>query len=285
MDILIGVVLPISLAIIMFSLGIGLTLGDFRRVFTDFRAFAIGALCQVLIVPLATFAVIMSFGITGELAAGFMLLSFCPGGVTSNIISKFARGDVALSVSLTAAVSLLSIVTVPIGVVWAVAYFMGDEAPDVTVTSIAIAMFVITAVPVAIGVTIRHFATALADRIEPMISRIASVLFVIIVIAAVAGNWDFFLENLGQLGPALIVTNLALLLLALGIAGLLGLSAYQRKTVSIEAGIQNSTLAITIAPLIMGVSDTFSTLSLPAAVYGITMYFVALPFVLAYRRM
>lgn len=284
MDILIGVALPVSLAVIMFSLGVGLTLGDFKRVFANFRAFLIGAFCQVLIVPLATFAVVKAFGLTGELAAGFMLLSFCPGGVTSNIITKFARGDVALSVSLTAVISLLSIVTVPIGIVWAVAYFMGDQAPDVTVTAIALAMFVITTVPVAIGVSLRHFATHTANRIEPAISRIASVLFVVIVVAAVAGNWDFFLENLGQLGPALIVTNLLLMLLGLGVAVLLGLSAFQSKTVSIEAGIQNSTLAITLAPLIMGMSDGFSTLSLPAAVYGITMYFVALPFVFAYRR-
>ena len=284
MDIIVGVALPVSLAIIMFSLGIGLTFADFKRVFTNFKAFGVGAFCQVIIVPAATFAVVTAFGLSGELAAGFMLLSLCPGGVTSNVISKFAKGDVALSVSLTAVVSLLSILTVPIAIVWTVSYFMGDQAPEISVASVAIAMFVITAVPVAIGVTIRHFAANAANRIEPAVSMLAGVLFVVIVLAAVAANWSLFTENLARLGPALIVMNVVLMLLGLGIATVMGLNLLERRTVSIEAGIQNSTVAITLAPIIMGTTAGFPVLSLPGAVYGITMYAVALPFVLAYRR-
>ena len=240
MDIVISVGLPVSLAIIMLSLGIGLTIADFRRVFTAGWAFVIGALCQVLMVPAATFAVILMFGLTGELAAGFMLLSFCPGGVTSNLISKFAKGDVALSVSLTAAISLLSMLTVPLGVAWAVMYFMGDAAPEVSVTSLAIAMFVITAVPVGIGVAIRHVSPGLADRIEPRLSLLATVLFIVIVVVAVASNWAFFLENLGKLGPALIVMNAALMALALAIAALTRRTAMERRTIAVEAGIQTA---------------------------------------------
>lgn len=283
MDILIGVILPISLAVIMLSLGIGLTFADFLRVFSRGKAFLIGAICQVLLVPLSTFAVITAFGITGELATGFMLLSFCPGGVTTNIISKLAKGDVALSVSLTTTISLLSILTVPVAIAWAVMHFMGDTAPDVSVTSLGIAMFAITAVPVAIGVTIRHFSASIADRMEPILSKLATALFVIIVIAAVAGNWNFFVENLGQLGPALIIINVILMLLGLTVAMLVKLSVQEQKTISIETGIQNSTLAITMAPIIMGVSDGFTVLSLPAAIYGVTMYLVALPFVIWFR--
>lgn len=284
MDIIVGIALPISLAFIMFSLGIGLTVADFRRVLTRLQAFGVGAFCQVLVVPAATFALITAFGITGELAVGFMLLSFCPGGVTSNIISKFAKGDVALSVSLTAVISLLAIITVPIAVVWAVSHFMGDQAPDVTVTSIAVAMFVITAVPVAIGVLVRHFAARFAMAVEPVVSNIASVLFATIVVLAVAGNWAFFIDNLAQLGPALVAVNVVLVFLGLAFATLAGLSMLERKTVSIETGIQNSTLAITLAPLITGVTEGFTVLSLPAAVYGITMYCVVFPFVLWFRR-
>ena len=283
MNILIEVVLPLSLAIIMLSLGIGLTLKDFARVFTSGRGIVLGAVCQVLLVPAITFIAIMLFGITGELAAGFMLLSFCPGGVTSNIISKLARADVALSVTLTAAISLLSIITVPIGVAWAVTHFMGAAAPDVSVTELAIATFVITAVPVAIGVGIRHASARLADRIEPILSILATVLFVLIVIAAVASNWAFFIENLALLGPALIAINAALMILGLVLAAVAGLAALQCRTISIETGIQNSTLGLFLAPLIMNQSEGFTVLSLPSAVYGVTMYFVALPFILWYR--
>lgn len=182
MDILINVVLPLSLAIIMLSLGIGLTLADFTRVAQRPKAFAIGAVAQVILVPLAAYVIARTFGLSGALAAGFMVLSFCPGGVTSNIVSKLAGGDVALSVSLTAIVSLLSIVTVPVLTAWAVVHFMGDAAPDVSVTSLAIAMFLITTLPVTIGVTFRHFATRAADRIEPILSVLATLLFVVIIL-------------------------------------------------------------------------------------------------------
>lgn len=283
MGVLIEVVLPLSLAIIMLSLGIGLTLGDFTRVFTRGWAFAIGALAQVVLVPAIAYGVILTFGLTGEIAAGVMLLSFCPGGVTSNILSKFAKADVALSVSLTAVVSLLSILTVPFLAAWAVVHFMGSEAPEVSVADLAIAMFLITTVPVALGVAVRHVAPGFADRIMPTLSTVATILFVIIVVAAVASNWALFIENLASLGPALIALNAVLLALALGIATIAGLSFLEAKTISVEAGIQNSTVGMTLAGLIVVMEGGFSTLSLPSAVYGVTMYAVSLPFILWYR--
>ena len=283
MDFLINVVLPLSLAIIMLSLGIGLTVADFKRVAERGMAFVTGAVAQVILLPVIAYFVVTAFGLPGEIAVGFMLLSFCPGGVTSNMISKLAKGDVALSVSLTAVISLLSILTVPFLAAWSVAHFMGESAPEVSVTSLAIAMFLITTLPVAIGVTVRHFATGLADAIDRPLSILATVLFVIIVLAALAGNWGIFVENLATLGPALITLNIVLMLLGLIIAGAFGLTWLERKTISIETGIQNATLGITLAALISGVSEGFSTMALPSAVYGITMYLVALPFVLWYR--
>jgi BASS family bile acid:Na+ symporter len=284
MDILINVVLPLSLAIIMLSLGIGLTLGDFARVAQRPKAFAIGFASQIVLVPLAAYLVVTAFGLPGELAVGFMLLAFCPGGVTSNIITKLARGDVALSVSLTAVVSILSVITVPLLVAWAVASFMKENAPEVSVASLAIAMFLITTLPVAIGVTIRHLSPATADRVEPLLSKLATALFALIVIAAVAANWSFFVENLATLGPALIALNLALMLVGLGLATLAGLAWPARTSISIETGIQNATLGITLAALITGQTEGFSTMALPSAVYGVTMYMVALPFVAWLRR-
>jgi BASS family bile acid:Na+ symporter len=283
MDLLINVVLPLSLAIIMLSLGIGLTVADFGRVALRPRAFAIGALCQVVLLPLTALTVTWAFGLRGELAVGLFLLALCPGGVTSNMISRLARGDVALSVSLTAVISLLSILTVPVLAAWSVRWYMGDAAPPVTVASLALAMFLITTLPVALGVLVRHLAPRFADRVEPGLTGLATALFVLIVLAALAGNWDLFLSNLASLGPALISLNLALMVLGLLIAGLFGLAWQARKTVSIETGIQNATLGITLAALISGQSEGFSTYALPSAVYGITMYLVALPFVAWFR--
>ena len=283
MDILINVVLPLALAIIMLSLGIGLTGADFARVAARPKAFVNGAVSLVILVPVTAYAIATLFGLPPELAVGMMLLSLCPGGVTSNMISKLARGDVALSVSLTAVVSLLSILTVPILAAWAVTHFMGAQAPEVSVTSLAIAMFLITTLPVLIGVTIRHFASAFAIRVEPVLSTIATVLFVVIVLAALAGNWTLFVENLGTLGPALILLNAILMVLGFALARLAALTVFSAKTVSIETGIQNATLGITLAALISGQSEGFSTMALPSAVYGITMYLVAIPFVAWFR--
>lgn len=279
MDFLTNVLLPLSLAIIMLSLGIGLTLSDFRRVAERGRAFAIGATLQLFCVPLTAYLMIIAFGLTGQIAAGVMLLALCPGGVTSNVIARLARGDVALSVSLTATLSLVSILTMPFLVGWAVLHFMGADAPEVSVTSLAIAMFLITTLPVAIGMVIRRVAPAFADRVEPKLVAVASVLFAVIVLAALAANWDVFLANIGTLGPALAMMIIIMMLAGLAIASFAGLTWKERKTVSIEVGIQNGTLGVTLAPLIVGVSGSIPEIGLPSAVYGILMYVVALPFV------
>lgn len=284
MDLLLNVGLPLSLAIIMLSLGVGLQIADFRRVLSRGYPFAIGALCQVVLLPIAAFATVTLFALPPEIAVGFMILSFCPGGVTSNILAKLAKGDVALSVCLTAVISLLSLVTVPVLAAWSIAHFMGEDAPEVSITGLAIAMFLITTLPVAIGVSLRHFATGFATRIDGPLSKLATALFVLIVLAALAGNWQTFVDNLGIMGGGLITLNIALLLIGLGIARAAKLSWDESKTISIETGIQNSTLGITLAALITGTESGFSPLALPSAVYGITMYVVALPFIAWLRR-
>lgn len=285
MNILINVVLPLSLAIIMFSLGIGLTLADFARVLKMPRAFAAGAVAQIVLLPAVAFGIVLTFNLPPALAAGVMLLSFCPGGVTSNVLSKWARADVALSVSLTAVISLLSLATIPIMAAWAVTYFMGENAPNISIASLTLAVFAITTVPVCLGVVARHFATDFATQIEPILSILASALFVLIVIAAIASNWALFSENLSTLGPSLVALNLVLLGLGLAIARLLSLNWHQTKTIAVETGIQNGTLGIALGTLIANQPDGFmSPLTLPSAIYGVTMYIVAIPFVLWFRR-
>jgi BASS family bile acid:Na+ symporter len=212
-----------------------------------------------------------------------MLIALCPGGVTSNVVSRLAGGDVALSVSLTALMSLVSILTVPVLISWAVAHYMGEAAPDVSVTSLALAMFLLTMLPVILGMVLRNFATPLADRIEPTLIKLASVLFVLIIIAAIASNWSLLTTNAGTLGPALLTLNLSTMIGGLLIATALGLTWRERKTISIEVGIQNGSLGITLAPLIVGATNGIPTIGLPSALYGVIMYITAIPFVLWLR--
>ncbi len=275
--------LPLSLAIIMLSLGIGLEVNDFRRVALNGYAFVIGAVSQVILLPLAAFGIASLCSLPPEIAVGFMLLSFCPGGVTSNILSKWAGGDVALSISLTAVISLLSILTVPVFSTLAITHFMGADTPPVNVTALAVSMFLITTLPVAVGVTIRQYYRGIAIAIEQTLSYLALIVVAVIVAAALAANWSLFIDNLNQLSGALIALNVALLLIGLGVAYGAGLSWPQVKTISIESGIQNSTLGITVAGLLTGLTQGFSALALPSAVYGITMYAVALPLILWMR--
>lgn len=283
MDILVNILLPLSLAIIMLSLGVGLTPADFRRVAARPWAFAIGAACQIVLIPVIAYLVILLFGLTGVTAAGVMLIALCPGGVTSNVVSKLANGDVALSVSLTALISLLSIATVPVLIGWTVVHFLGAQAPEISNTELALAMFLLTALPVGLGVVIRYIAPTLANRIEPTMLRLASVLFVLIILAAIVSNWDILVENIILLGPALLTLNLTAMIGGLLVAAALGLTWSEQKTISIEVGVQNGSLGIALAPLIMGVASGIPTIGLPSALYSVMMYVTAIPFVLWLR--
>ena len=285
MGTVVGVVLPLGLAFIMLSLGLGLTVSDFRRVATRPFAFFIGALNQVVLLPIVTLLLVLAFGLGPELAVGFMILAFCPGGVTSNILTRLAKGDVALSVSLTAIISLASMFTVPPLLALSINYFMGAEAEPVDIGGIAVQLFLLTSVPILIGLALRHFAPALTQRIEPPLAQLANGLFILIVILAVAANWDVFITNLPVLAPSLVVLIGLLLALGYGVARLAGLSMGEVKTISIETGIQNSTLGIAVATILTGYEAGFSAYALPAAVYGILMYVVSAPVIVGFRRL
>ncbi|MBO6718182.1 MAG: bile acid:sodium symporter family protein [Rhizobiaceae bacterium] len=279
MDVLITVFLPLALAIIMFSLGLGLTLDDFKRVFAAPKAFGIGALAQTVILPIVAYLIVILFQLPAELAVGLMILSFCPGGVTSNILTKFARGDLALSISLTGIISLVAVITVPFLVAYFAEHFMGVDAPPVNVTSLAVAMFLITAVPVVLGMLLRHFAPGLTGVIERPVEQLSVGLFVIVVVGALAANWTLFVDNLAVLGPAVVVLNIVLLAIGLGLARMFALDGRQATAIAIETGIQNATLGITVGSLIVEQVAALPPFSLPSGVYGITMYVVSLPFV------
>ena len=263
MGVLLEVVLPLSLAFIMFSLGVSLTIADFTRVAKTPLGFSVGALAQIILLPLIAFCLLMIFPLPPELALGVMILSFCPGGVTSNILTRLAGGTLALSISLTAVFSLLAVVTVPFLVAW-------SAVTSTSGAALGIAMFVITAVPVAIGVAVRHFASGFADKIESGAAKVATTLFIIIVIAALASNWDVFAANIGVVGPVLIALNVITLVVGFGLAKIAGLNHADSVAISLEAGVQNATLGITVGGLIAGVAEGIPTLAMPSGVYGVT---------------
>ena len=282
---IIKIALPLVLAFIMFSLGLGLKKSDFTRIFKFPKAFAIGLLNQVILLPLIALGLAFVVGLSPEFSVGLIILSLCPGGVTSNVLTRIVGGNTPLSISLTAVTSLLSIITVPILAALAVRHFMGEAAPPVDVTTLGFIMFLITAVPVGIGMLVTNKAPDLTGRIAPFISRTAIVLFVLIIGGALAKNWTVFITNLPTLGPVLISLNIALLALGLVSAKLLKLDKTDASTIAIESGIQNGTLAITVGALIaVSATETLPTTTVPAAVYSITMYLVSIPFVLWRRK-
>lgn len=284
MDILIDLVLPLVLAFIAFSLGIGLKIADFARILRMPLAVTAGLAMQVLGLPLIAFALVRLFGLEGSMAFGVMLLAFCPGGVTSNMLTKLAGGTLALSITLTAIVSLFSFLTVPFFAALAGAEFLGEAGHAIDTTQLALKLFAITAVPVAIGVLINHFAPGFAARIDRPLGIVATALFVVIVIAALATNWDIFTGNLPSLGPVLITLNLVLLAVGFAAARLIGLSRPDGAAIAIELGVQNATLGIAVAGMISGAAG-IGALGIASAVYGILMYLIMLPVVIGLRRL
>lgn len=285
MEILIKVVLPLGLAFIMFSLGLGLTMDDFKRVVKRPTAFLIGAFNQIILLPIIAFLVILAFGIKGELAIGIMILASCPGGVTSNIIARFAKADVALSVSLTAIISLTTMITVPLILAFSFGYFLEGQASPVNITKTAVTMFALTVLPIALALLAQRKFPDKMRAIGPLCARIATALFAIIVLAALASNWSLFVENVLILGPALVTLILILMAMGFFIPRIFGRNVNEAKTISIETGIQNGTLGIAIAALLISGETGFTAFSLPSAAYGIFMYMVALPIALGLRQL
>ena len=278
-NLLIDIVLPLALAFIMFSLGLGLTRQDFFVVFNEPKAFTIGIVNQMIVLPIIGFSIVFISGLEGELAVGLIILACCPGGVTSNILTKLAKGDTALSISYTAIISVAAVFTLPVIVGLSMSYFMDEVAPDIDIVGLGITMFLLTTLPVLIGMTIRHRSSEKANSAEKFVNLIATILFVIIVIAAIVSEWGTLMENIGILGPSVIMLNIIMLGIGYQSAKFFNLEPGQATTVSIESGIQNATVGITIGGLILASPDGgLSTLSLPSGVYGVLMYLIISPF-------
>ncbi len=276
---IIDIFLPASLIFIMLTLGLGLESSDFTNLVRKPRSFFVGLTNQILLLPLVTYIIILVFGITKEAAVGMMILACCPGGVTSNIITKLAKGDTALSISYTAFNSILAIVTLPMIVGFSMKSFMGQEAPDVNILSLGLTMFFITAVPVGIGLLIREKNKYYADKFEPKASKISTILFAIIILGALLSEWETFINNFVLLGPVIVLLILAMLTIAYRSSKLFKMSDKQSITVAIESAMQNGTVGITVGNLIINPESGLSILSIPSGVYSILMYLICLPFV------
>jgi BASS family bile acid:Na+ symporter len=274
------VLLPVALAVIMVSLGLSLTVADFRRVVTYPRGVAIGMLNLALISPALAFAVAELWSLEPALAVGLVLLGASPGGTTANMLTHLARGDTALSITMTAISSVAAVVTVPLFLELSTSRFDAaglDESVDML--GVVARVLVITVIPLAIGMRLRARAPERVAEVEPRVRRIALIVFVVVVIGAIAAENERVLDNLGEVALAAITLNLAAMSVAFAISRVAGLDDRQTTAIAIELGIHNATLAIAIGASISAV------LTIPAAVYSAFMFISAGLFArLMYRR-
>ena len=281
MNIVTDVILPLALAFIMFVLGLGLTGGDFLRVIKQPRDFFVGAFSQIIILPIIAFILVKIWPIAPELAIGVMIIAAAPGGVTSNLLTSFAKGDVALSISLTAIISLLCVVTIPFIVLTSIGLLADSSiTQDISLLSMARDMFLIVTVPVIIGMLFRRFIPTLATRFEPMAKKVSMVLFVLVLLGAIAAEKENIVSYFAQAGLITLLLNVIMMVVAFYIAQLLGSGNEQKKCITIECGLQNGTLAIFVATSIFG----GGVYVIPAATYSLIMFFTSLIFVYLVRK-
>ena len=275
-DPLLTLFLPIALGIIMLGLGLSLTLADFARVVKFPKPVLIGLSCQLLLLPVVCFFLAKAFGLAPALAVGLMLLAASPGGTTANLYSHLAHGDVALNITLTAVNSVIAVLTMPLIVNLSLAYFMeGDQALPLQFTKV-VQVFVIVLGPVAIGIWMRSRFPGFAARMEKPVKIISALFLLIIIILAVVKDWQTFVDYAPLVGGAALAFNLISLAVGYWVPRLFKLSLRQSVAIGMEIGIHNGTLAIALALSPMLLNN--ATMSIPAAIYSIIMFFTAAAF-------
>ena len=281
MGIVIDVFLPLALAFIMFALGLGLTGNDFLRVAKQPRDFFVGAFSQIILLPIIAFILVKIWPIAPELAIGVMIIAAAPGGVTSNLLTSFAKGDVALSVSLTAIISLLCVITIPFIVLTSVGLLADSSiTQDISLIGIARNMFLIVTVPVILGMLFRRFASAIALTFEPIAKKISTMLFVLVLLGAIAAERENVVSYFAQAGLITLVLNVVMMVVAYFVAHSLASGTKQKKSITIECGLQNGTLAIFVATSIFG----GGMYVIPAATYSLIMFATSLIFIYLVRK-
>ena len=271
---------PVCLAIIMFGLGLGLTVSDFTRLLKTPRDFIVGFFGQVILLPIVAFILIQIISLPPEIALGTMIIAAAPGGVMSNILTKFANGDVALSISLTAVVSLISVITVPL-IVYNSASFLGIEiVKEISMLNIALKMFVAVTVPVIFGMIVRALMTDFIVSKTLLVQRLSLVLFLVIFAAIWVEEWDRIVSFIERAGLVALVLNLTMIFLGYYLAKYLTSGVKQRKCISLECGLQNGTLALFVT------TQLFDEVvfAVPTAAYALIMFTTATIFVLIVRK-
>ncbi len=271
---------PICLAIIMFGLGLGLTAQDFLRVLKNAKDFLIGFLSQVILLPIVAIILISLISLPIEIAMGVMIIAAAPGGVTSNILTKFADGDVALSVTLTAVVSLLSIIIVPL-IVFNSANYLGIEiVKEISMINIALKMFFVVTVPVLFGMIIRSLMTDFIISKTLLVQRLSVILFLIVFISIWVEEWDRIISFITRAGLISFILNITMIFAGYYIAKFWASGIAQRKCISLECGLQNGTLAVFVA------TQLFDDIvfMVPTAAYALIMFVTSIIFVLVVRK-
>ena len=267
---------PIALALIMLGLGLGLSTRDFLRVINNPKDFTVGIICQLILLPIVAYILLLILRLPVELALGLMIIAAAPGGVTSNVLTKFANGDVALSISLTAVGSLISIFSVPF-IVFSSAKLLGvtDLSSDITMTGIALKMALVVTVPVILGMIIRSLAENFISSNINIVNRITGILFIVVFAAIWIEERENIISYLGQAGLAVLILNVVMMTLAFYIAKGFATGIPQRKCISLECGLQNGTLAVFVATQIF--NDV--AYMVPTAAYALIMYITGFIFI------
>ena len=281
MGIITDIFLPLALAFIMFALGLGLTGADFLRVLKQPKDFLVGAISQIILLPIIAFILIKIWPISPELAIGVMIIAAAPGGVTSNILTSFAKGDVALSVSLTAIISLLSVITVPFIIITSLNLLdLNNVSQNISLTNMALSMFLIVTLPVILGMIIKKTLSNFALSFEPIAKKISIFLFVLVLIGAILAERNNVIAYFAQAGLITLVLNVVMMIVAFYVAQLLGTGVAQKKCIAIECGLQNGTLAIFVATTLFG----GGVYLIPAATYSLIMFATSLIFVFIIKK-
>ena len=272
---------PIALALIMLTLGLGLTTSDFTRVIKRPKDFLVGLICQVILLPIIAFVLIKILNVQPALALGVMIIAAAPGGVTSNILTKFANGDVALSVSLTAIISLLSILTVPFIVIKSADLLdINYLSKEISMSGISIKMFLVVTLPVVIGMLIRKFAQDFIIKRTALIEKISLTLFIIVFISIWLEEWDNIIIYISRAGIITLILNVTMMVLGFYVAKIFTSGIEQRKCISLECGLQNGTLAVFVSTQIF---DDIIYL-IPTASYALIMFVTSIIFVLLLKK-
>ena len=277
MGIITDVVLPLALAFIMFSLGLGLSISDFTRVFFKPKEFLVGLFSQVIILPIVALIIVSIWPLSPEIAIGVMIIAAAPGGVTSNVLTSFAKGDVALSISLTAVISILCAITIPV-VLFISLSLLGDvtAGDGGSLLNIAFRMFLIVTVPVIIGMLSRSFISSF----EKIAKNISIVLFVLVLLGAILAERENIIFYFAEAGAVTFILNLVMMIIAFYLSKFLISNKPQQRAITIECGLQNGTLAIVVANIFFGGGIYL----IPAATYSLIMYFTSLIFIFFLRR-